>query len=530
MSAPHLPNRQGSGGKSRSAKTPPQLRKISSTRYAIGYHRPKSLKTKSRGELRQPLLDGDQSPDEKAPLCDFSKDLSETFKLIKGSWVNLLLVFVPFGVAAHFAKWDATVIFFLNFLGMIPLASVLGDATECLAEHLGETIGGLLNATFGNAVEIVVMVLALVHAKQNEDQKETLLDVVQTSLIGSIFSNSLLVLGCAFVANGYYYKESSFNVTATSANVSLLMISAFVMLLPGAYTANQDKEDILMVSRAAAIILMLMYCCLLVFVLFTHKDIMNAEAQDVEQPQKAVNQLLLQHSVKSIKEESEDLDLHTDSDFNEIGDSGQVVKSAVDMHQNSGDMEPLGEEEEEDDDDEAELTLFGSLVLLLIATLLVSWLSEYLVDSITEMANDLNMEPAFVGIILLPIIGNAVEHITAIRMAVRNKMDIALSIAIGSATQVAMFVVSLAVLVGWMIDLPLSLAFDPFEINLFIYSSIIIFATISDGSSNWLEGVMLLGLYALIAIAVWHQSYCSGYNEADGICGPGATPTPTMGF
>ena len=158
------------------------------------------------------------------------------------------------------------------------------------------------------------------------------------------------------------------------------------------------------------------------------------------------------------------------------------------------------------------------MILLFVATALVSLLSEYLVDSITDMAADIDMKPAFVGIILLPIIGNAVEHITAIRMAVRNKMDIALSIAIGSATQVAMFVVSLAVIVGWIIDLPLSLAFDPFEIDLFIYSSIIIFATVSDGSSNWLEGVMLLGLYALVAIAVWHQSYCSGYNQADGLC------------
>ena len=289
------------------------------------------------------------------------------------------------------------------------------------------------------------------------------------------------------------------------------MISAFVMLLPGAYTANQDKEDILMVSRAAAIILMLMYCCLLAFVLFTHKDIMNAEAHEQGYELKPERQpLLLQHSVKSIKEES-DVDLRTDSDFTDIGAGGQ--QSAVD----NADGEQL-DGADDDEDDEPELTLFGSMIVLLISTGLVSLLSEYLVDSITDMASNLGMKPAFVGIILLPIIGNAVEHITAIRMAVRNKMDIALSIAIGSATQVAMFVVSLAVIVGWMIDLPLSLAFDPFEIDLFIYSSIIIFATVADGSSNWLEGVMLLGLYALVGIAVWHQVYCSGYNEAEGLC------------
>ena len=155
MSAPYLPNRQASGA-SRSSNVPSPLRKMSSTRYAIGYRRPKSVKQKSVSNLKQPLLNNNdqQVDDEKEALCDPKKDLSETFKLIKGSWVNLLLVFVPFGVVAHFAKWNATVIFFLNFLGMIPLASVLGDATECLADHLGETIGGLLNATFGNAVEV----------------------------------------------------------------------------------------------------------------------------------------------------------------------------------------------------------------------------------------------------------------------------------------------------------------------------------------------------------------------------------------
>eukprot|EP00484_Ammonia_sp_Unknown_P001371 CAMPEP_0197021688 /NCGR_PEP_ID=MMETSP1384-20130603/2629_1 /TAXON_ID=29189 /ORGANISM="Ammonia sp." /LENGTH=524 /DNA_ID=CAMNT_0042449575 /DNA_START=167 /DNA_END=1741 /DNA_ORIENTATION=+ len=508
------------------AQSPTPLRKLSSTRYAIGYHRPKSLKgMKSRSELSQPLLHGDAAPStEKPPLCDCMEDLRQTKRLILGSWVNLLLIFCPFGIAAHFADWNPAITFFLNFLGMIPLASILGDATECLADHLGETIGGLLNATFGNAVEVVVMILALMKAKQVGDsgdtrQQEVLLDVVQTSLIGSIFSNSLLVLGCAFVANGYIIKESSFNVTATSANVSLLMISAFVMLLPGAYTDVQyavDTADILMVSRAAAIILMLMYICLLVFVLHTHKDIMNAEGEEEAEAKPISRQLQVQQSIASIqeqREEDDDVDLATDSSFHDTGTTGKSGGAVVGAENDDEKFD--GGSSEEEEEDEVQLTLIGSLVVLCIATLAVAWLSEYLVDSIDPMAQKLDMKAAFVGIILLPIIGNAVEHITAIRMALRNKMDIALSIAIGSATQVAMFVVSLAVIVGWIIDLPLSLAFDPFEVQLFIYSSIIIFATVSDGSSNWLEGAMLLGLYLLVAIAVYHQCYCSGYSFAE---------------
>jgi len=123
------------------------------------------------------------------------------------------------------------------------------------------------------------------------------------------------------------------------------------------------------------------------------------------------------------------------------------------------------------------------------------------------MAQKCKMSPAFIGIILLPIIGNAVEHITAIRMAVQGRMDVAISIAIGSATQVAMLVVSVAVLIAWAMGLDLDLAFNPFEVNLFLYSTIIIFTLISDGKSNWLEGAMLLGLYVLIAISVWPQDY-----------------------
>ncbi len=164
MSQPFVAKQHSSKGlitsmsaRDHSAELTPSLRRITSTRYAIGYKRPPSTKRGSCADLRQPLIeqaDGDQE-DGELPLCDVHNDLLEAKKLLFGSWVNLLLIFVPFGVISHFADWSASVTFFLNFLGMIPLASILGDATECLADHLGETIGGLLNATFGNAVEVI---------------------------------------------------------------------------------------------------------------------------------------------------------------------------------------------------------------------------------------------------------------------------------------------------------------------------------------------------------------------------------------
>jgi len=151
------------------------------------------------------------------------------------------------------------------------------------------------------------------------------------------------------------------------------------------------------------------------------------------------------------------------------------------------------------------MTLLGSMTLLFVSTTFVSLLSDYLVGAIEPMSSNAGITEAFIGLILVPIIGNAVEHITAIRMARKGKMDISLSIAIGSATQVAMFVVGLAVIIGWMLDIPMALDFPQFELLIFIYTSIIIFALVSNGSANWLKGAMLLCLYVLIAVAVYHQ-------------------------
>jgi len=151
------------------------------------------------------------------------------------------------------------------------------------------------------------------------------------------------------------------------------------------------------------------------------------------------------------------------------------------------------------------MSLVGSTVLLFLSTTLVALLSDYLVGSIEPMSRRAGVTEAFIGLILIPIIGNAVEHLTAIRMARKGKMDISLSIAIGSATQVAMFIVPLAVIIGWILDIPMTLDFPQFEVLMFIYSSIIIFALVSNGSSNWLKGAMLICLYVAIAVAVWNQ-------------------------
>jgi len=475
-----------------------------------------SIKSKKHLQYKQlpsnvnevPLI---ENQPQKPKLFDFWNDWSQFRSLIFGNKLNLLLIFVPFGFISYYVDWAPTAIFFINFFAMIPVANILGDSTECLADHLGETIGGLLNATFGNAVEMVVMIMALAKAKSykhagNISYSNKLLVVVQSSLIGSIFSNSLLVLGCSFIANGIYYKESSFNASATSANVCLLLVSSFVMILPAPYSAANETHDELMVSRAAACVLLIMYACLLIFVLYTHKHLMEPEPKNVNGP-KVAEMTPITSTQHENKNHFEDEYAHTSAHTYEKKDSKLstvILKEELNSIENqNGDSDG----DDDDDDDDLHMSIIGSLLLLLFTTILVSLLSEYLVDALEPMSEQLGMSEAFIGIILLPIIGNAVEHITSIRMAIKNKMDIAVSIAIGSATQVAMFVVSLSVLIAWAMDLDLALDFDSFEVNMFIYTSIIIFAITSDGHSNWLEGAMLICLYVLIGIAVWDQKF-----------------------
>lgn len=360
-------------------------------------------------------------------------DLTAIKNLLFGSRLNILLFFAPFAIWSYVAHWNDTWIFTLNFIVMIPLANVLGEATEALAIHTGETIGGLVNATFGNAVEVVVAVLALSKGE---------IAVVQSSLIGSVLSNLLLVLGCSFIAGGMSTTENVFNAVGASANSSLLMLASFAMLLPSYiyYFSDHETQDekmkrTLALSRIAALFLLFMYAQLLIFQLHTHSHIFQGEEGTQEQ---------------------------------------------------------------------VELSKRASAVVLLGATIIVSIFSEFLVSSIDGFTTNMNLSKSFVGIILLPIIGNAVEHVTAIRVARNGKMELAMGVAVGSATQVSLFVVPVVVIAGWIMGQPMTLAFPEFEILIYMMSVIIAYAIIADGKSNWLEGSMLITAYMLVAIAlIW---------------------------
>ncbi|MCJ1393236.1 hypothetical protein MMC18_006108 [Xylographa bjoerkii] len=358
---------------------------------------------------------------------------------LKSNYVNVLLVFVPLGIVAGAMGWNPTAVFLLNFFAIMPLASLLSFATEELSVKLGQTLGGLLNATFGNAVELIVSIVAL---------RDGQIRIVQSSMLGSILSNMLLVLGCCFLAGGSRHPEQHFNSLVASTMSSLMAVASASLIIPAtlynvmaANGDNVDKEDnILILSHGTAIIMLILYVLYLFFQLKTHSYIFDEEDQ---------------------------------------GD---------------------GEEEPE----EAQiLSPWAAGVALVVVTVLVAVCAEYLVDSIDAIVQTAHISKTFIGLILLPIVGNAAEHVTAVVVSLKNKMDLAIGVAIGSSLQIALGVTPFLVILGWIIGQPMTLHFETFETVVFFLSVLVVNYLIQDGKSNYLEGAMLVGTYVIIALAFY---------------------------
>lgn len=342
--------------------------------------------------------------------------------------INIFLIFLPFGYLSYAYDWGDNYVFWLNFFSMLPLASILGDFTEELALHTNQVVGGLINATFGNAVEVVVAIQAM-----NAGQ----IRVVQASMLGSVFSNLLLVLGCCFFFGGIKFKEQSYNATSAISNLSLLTLSSLALVLPTPFAAYYDIEDehVLMVSRVAACFLLAMYVQLLIFQLFTHSYLVA----------------------------------------------------------------------EDDEEEEPEMGFWTALFGLFFVTILVSIYSEFLVSSIDGFTESSGISKTFVGLIIIPVVGNAVEHITAVSVAMKNKMDLSMGVAVGSSSQISLFVVPFIVLFGWVQDINMTLNFPKFEIMLYILSVVIVTNCVANGKSNWLEGTLLITTYFMIAVGFWYE-------------------------
>jgi Ca2+:H+ antiporter len=392
-----------------------RIRKLASSFSGI-----EDLPTTERTSLLETTL---ESSDE-----DKTSTLREALTdIVFGKWVSLFLIFMPFCFLAKHLQWGPVWSFWLNFLVMIPLAAILGDFTEEVAAHTNQVVGGLINATFGNAVEVVVAIQALL---ANE------IRVVQASMIGSIFSNLLLVLGCCFFFGGLKHKEQSFNATAATANMSLLALSSIALVLPTPFASYYEIQDerVLIVSRTAAIFLMSMYAQLLIFQLRTHSDLF-----------------------------------------------------------------------EDEDDEQPQLSMRVSIIGLCTTTLLIALFSDLLVDSIDGFVSASGISRTFVGLIILPIVGNAVEHITAVTVAMKDKMDLAMGVAVGSCTQISLFVVPFTVLMGWALDKNMTLNFPHFEITLFAMSIVTVSICLSNPKGNWLEGSLLITTYFMVAVGFFFE-------------------------
>ncbi|KAI8333388.1 calcium/proton exchanger [Chlamydoabsidia padenii] len=383
--------------------------------------------------------------------------------IVRSSWLNPLVVFIPFGIVSHFV-WSPTVTFILNFIAIVPLAKLLGYATEDISLRVGEVLGGLLNASFGNAVELIVSIIALT---------KNLVIVVQASMLGSILSNLLLVLGMCFWLGGYRYKEQSFNVTAAQTSASLLFIATASLLLPAAfYGSTYGSEniatvnsDILIISRATSIILLLIYFAYLMFQLKTHKHLFMEEA-----------------AIEEFRAPSRYVDEHN-------ANESQLEQDGV----NTG-----------EDEEYPQMPFWMSIALLLVITALVAVCAEFLVSAIEAVVEQWHISQTFVGLILLPIVGNAAEHVTAVTVAYKNKMDLALGVAVGSSMQIALLVTPLMVIIGWGINVEMSLYFNIYETAVMFIAVVMVNYLIMDGKSNWLEGLMLFAVYIIIAISFYY--------------------------
>jgi Ca2+:H+ antiporter len=364
-----------------------------------------------------------------------------TWLTLTSNYVNILLIFVPLGIIAGIGNWNPTAVFVLNFFAIVPLAALLSFATEELSAKLGQTLGGLMNATFGNAVELIVSIVAL---------KDGEIRIVQSSMLGSILSNILLVLGCCFFFGGLKNPpEQRFNETVASTMSSLMAVASASLIIPAMlYSAMQSSEEkssdnILILSHGTSIILLILYVLYLYFQLKSHASLFDdTEAQGGD--------------------DSED-----EGGYKE----GDTLKPI-----------PAG-------------------IVLLLVTVVVAICAEFLVSSIDSIVETAHISKTFIGLILLPIVGNAAEHVTACIVAYKNKMDLAVNVAIGSSMQIALFVTPFMVVLGWIIGQPMTLHFEGFETVVFFLSVLVVNYLIQDGRSNYLEGAMCLGTYFIIAIA-----------------------------
>jgi Ca2+:H+ antiporter len=360
------------------------------------------------------------------------------FFLSPDGWPYLLVPLIPVAVLLELTHASATVVFAASALGIIPTAALMGRATEELAARSGPGIGGFLNVTFGNAPELIIALFAL---------NEGLQEVVKASIIGSILGNVLLVLGAAMLAGGLRRDKQTFNATAASVQSTMLLLAATAMVMPAIFELVEGKG---LPSPGAEIV---------------------DYGSEVENLSLAVAIVLI---------------------------ASYAAGLIFSLKTHRAIFNPPYEEEE----DTWGWSVRTSVMALAIAGVLVGLMSEVLVGSITEASESLGLSEFFIGVIVVAVVGNAAEHWVAVLVALKDKMDLAVNIAIGSSAQIALFVAPVLVITSFFIGAgPMALVFNGFELGAVVLALLIANYVTQDGESTWFEGVQLLALYAILGAA-----------------------------
>ena len=354
-------------------------------------------------------------------------------------FLRILLVFAVLAVVAELREWNPLLVFVFSGLAMIPLAGLMGEATEALAVHTGPRLGGFLNATLGNAAELIITIMAIREGIVNPAINEHMLELVRASLTGSIMGNILLVLGLSVLVGGLRHGAQKFDRAHAGTNATMLMLAVAALVIPSIFShsievANHDAVEYL--SLGVAGVMMLLYI------------------------------LSLVHQLRAPSDHTLDEDHYAAAEQEAPHWSAAVAA-----------------------------------IVLLVATAAIVLMSELLVGTIEHVVLEIGITEFFLGIIIIPLVGNVAEHLVAVTVAAKNKMELSLAISVGSSLQIALFVAPLLVFVSLLMGNPLTLVFNQFEL-IALMAGVLIAGLVSlDGESNWLEGSMLLAIYVIIALA-----------------------------
>jgi len=355
------------------------------------------------------------------------------------NYLNFLLLSGLIAIVAGLLGWSPVVVFVTSGLAVIPLAGLIGEATEALATHTGPRLGGLLNATLGNAAELIITIFAIREGLVNPAIRQELLELVRASLTGSVLGNILLVLGFSILLGGLKHGIQRFSRSHAGINATMLMLAVAALVIPSLFSHTieaESHEAVEYLSLGVAGVMIGLYILALVFQL-------------------------------------RDPGAHTYED-------AEFVTARLEA---------------------PPWSVRRALIVLVFATAGIAWMSELLVGSVEHVVTQIGLSEFFLGIIIIPIIGNVAEHLVAVQVALKNQMELSLAISVGSSLQIALFVAPLLVFISLLMGNPLTLVFNQFEL-IALMAAVLIGGLVSlDGESNWLEGTMLLAIYVIIGLA-----------------------------